>query len=138
MATNTVVEEGNLTRDPELKITPKGTSLASFGLAVNRRWQNRTTQEWEEQVSFFDVTCWGQLADNVAESLFKGAGVVVVGRLDQQTWENDQGEKRSKVAITADVVGPSLRYATCEVTKNEKRGPAAEGDQAPDPGDPFG
>lgn len=136
MATNTVVEEGNLTRDPELKFTPSGTALASFGLAVNRRWQNRTTQEWEEQVSFFDVTCWGQLAQNVADTLSKGSGAIVVGRLDQQTWETDQGDKRSKVQITADVVGPSLRYATAEVVKNERKAPAAAA--GPDPADPFG
>ena len=69
MAGNTVELVGNLTRTPELRFTPSGAPVANFGLAVNRRWQNRQTQEWEEQTSFFDVVCWRDLAENVAESL---------------------------------------------------------------------
>ena len=114
---------GNITRDPELRFTPSGQATASFGVAVNRRWQNRQTQEWEEAVSFFDVVCWGQMAENAAQSLNRGARVVVSGRLDQRSWENDQGEKRSKIEITADEVAPSLRWATVEITKNERRSP---------------
>ena len=68
--------------------------------------------EWEEQVSFFDVTCWAQLAENVAESVPKGSRVVVTGRLEQRSWETQEGDKRSKVEIVADEVGPSLRWAT--------------------------
>jgi single-strand DNA-binding protein len=118
---------GNITRDPELRFTPSGQATASFGVAVNRRWQNRQTQEWEEAVSFFDVVCWGQLAENAAQSLTRGARVVVSGRLDQRSWENDQGEKRSKIEITADEVAPSLRWATVEITKNERRSPDGGG-----------
>ncbi len=81
MAGNTVELVGNLTRTPELRFTPSGAPVANFGLAVNRRWQNRQTNEWEEQTSFFDVVCWRDLAENVAESLDKGI-VMVVGRLD--------------------------------------------------------
>ncbi|HSS09593.1 MAG TPA: single-stranded DNA-binding protein [Acidimicrobiales bacterium] len=114
---------GNLTRDPELRFTPSGQATASFGVAVNRRWQNRQTQEWEEATSFFDVVSWGQLAENIAQSLTRGARVVVSGRLDQRSWENQEGEKRSKIEITADEVGPSLRWATVTVTKNERRTP---------------
>ena len=117
--TGTIV--GNATRDPELRFTPSGQAVASFGVAVNRRWQNRQTQEWEEAVSFFDVTCWGQLAENVAESVQKGTRVVVDGRLDQRSWETEQGDKRSKVEIVADEVAPSLRWATASITKNERR-----------------
>ena len=69
MADNTVTVIGNVTRDPELRFTPSGQAVATFGLAVNRRWQNRPDQEWEEQTSFFDVKCWAQLAENVSESL---------------------------------------------------------------------
>ncbi len=118
---NTVNIVGNATRDPELRFTPSGQAVASFGVAVNRRWQNRQTQEWEEAVSFFDVTCWGQLAENVAESVQKGTRVVVDGRLDQRSWETEQGDKRSKVEIVADEVAPSLRWATASITKNERR-----------------
>lgn len=118
---NTVNVVGNATRDPELRFTPSGQAVANFGLAVNRRWQNRQTQEWEEAVSFFDITCWGQLAENVAESIQKGTRVVVDGRLDQRSWETEQGDKRSKVEIVADEVAPSLRWATATVTKNERR-----------------
>src|SRR5271168_2808837 len=124
---NTVTVIGNVTRDPELRFTPSGQATASFGLAVNRRWQNRQTQEWEEQVSFFDVVCWREMAENVAESLSRGARVLVTGRLDQRSWETADGDKRSKIEITADEIGPSLRWATAQVVKNERRGPGAEG-----------
>jgi single-stranded DNA-binding protein len=67
-AGNNVTVVGNATRDPELRFTPSGQAVATFGLAVNRRWQNRQTSEWEEAVSFFDVTCWAQMAENVDES----------------------------------------------------------------------
>jgi single-strand DNA-binding protein len=121
---------GNLTRDPELRFTPSGQATASFGVAVNRRWQNRQTQEWDEATSFFDVVCWGQLAENTAQSLGRGARVLVSGRLDQRSWESN-GERRSKVEITADEIAPSLRWATVAITKNERRspdgGPSANG-----------
>ncbi|HUI03141.1 MAG TPA: single-stranded DNA-binding protein [Acidimicrobiales bacterium] len=127
---NNVVLVGNITRDPELRFTPTGQATATFGLAVNRRWQNRQTQEWEEATSFFDVVCWREMAENAAESLSRGSRVIVTGRLDQRSWENQEGEKRSKIEVTADEIGPSLRWATAQVTKNERRGPA-EGGQAP-------
>ena len=131
MADNTVTVIGNVTRDPELRFTPSGQAIATFGLAVNRRWQNRQTQEWEENVSFFDVTCWAQLGQNVADTLSKGSRAIVTGRLEQRSWETDQGDKRSKVEIIADEVGPSLRWATAEITRNERKeagdGPAGGG-----------
>ncbi len=114
---------GNLTRDPELRFTPSGQATATFGVAVNRRWQNRQNNEWEEATSFFDVVCWAQLAENAAQSLSKGTRVVVSGRLDQRSWETQEHERRSKIEITADEVAPSLRYATASVTRNERRTP---------------
>ena len=98
-------------------------ATATFGLAVNRRWQNRQTQEWEEATSFFDVVCWREMAENVSESLTRGPRVVVTGRLEQRSWETPDGDKRSKVEVVADEVGPSLRWATAQITKNERRGP---------------
>lgn len=112
---------GNLTRDPELRYTPNGSSVVTFGLAVNRRWQNRDSQQWEEQVSFFDVTCWRDLAENVASTVQKGTRVLVTGRLEQRSWETQNGEKRSRVEVVADEVGPSLRWATAEIQRVDRR-----------------
>ena len=121
MSGNSITLVGNVTRDPELRVTPNGQATVTFGLAVNRRWQNRQTQEWEESTSFFDVVCGRELAENVSESLPKGARVMVTGRLEQRSWEGPEGERRSRVEVVADEVGPSLRWATAEVTKNERR-----------------
>ena len=118
---------GNDTRDPELRFTASCQAKANFGIAVNRRWQNRQSQEWEEATSFFNVVCWGDMGENVGESIQKGARIVVTGRLEQRSWETDQGEKRSIVEIVADEVGPSLRWATAEVKKNDRRGPSDGG-----------
>ena len=120
---NTVTIVGNLTREPELRFTPTGQATASFGVAVNRTWTDRASQERREQTSFFDVVCWGTLAENAATSLSRGTRVVVTGRLDQRTWETQEGDKRSKVEITADEIAPSLRWATVHVTRNERRSP---------------
>jgi single-strand DNA-binding protein len=128
-AGNNVTLIGNVTRDPELRFTPSGQGVASFGIAVNRKWQNRQTNEWEEQVSFFDVVAWGALGENVAEACQKGDRVIVVGRLEQRSWETEGGDKRSKIEIVADEIGPSLRWATATVAKNERRETA--GGQAP-------
>jgi single-strand DNA-binding protein len=135
---NTVELIGNITRDPELRFTPSGAAVANFGLAVNRRWRNQQTNEWEEQVSFFDIVCWRELAENVTESLTKGSRVMVSGRLDQRSWETQDGEKRSKVEVVADEIGPSLRWATAQVTKTERRdgGGGGGGYSAPPPQEP--
>jgi len=118
---NTTTITGNLTREPEIRYTREGQATAQLGVAVNRRWQDRSTQEWQEAVSYFDVICWRDLAENVALSLSKGMRVVVTGRLEQRTWDNEEGEHRSKVEITADEIGPSLRFATADVQRNERR-----------------
>lgn len=122
MADNTITVIGNITRDPELRWSAGGNAQLTFGLACNRRWQNRQTQEWEESASFFDIVCWGSLAENAAESLGRGLRVVVNGRLEQRTWETQDGEKRSKIEIIADEVGPSLRWQTAQVQKSDRRG----------------
>src|SRR5437764_6897970 len=122
MADSTVTIVGNHTRNPEIRYTTGGAAKASFGVAVSRRWQNRQTQEWDEQTSFFNVVCWREMAENVAESLGKGSRVVVTGRLEQRSWETENGEKRNVVEIVADDVGPSLRWATAQVKKSDRRG----------------
>ncbi|MGQ0616202.1 MAG: single-stranded DNA-binding protein [Acidimicrobiia bacterium] len=127
MPDNSVTLVGNITRDPELRFTNTGQAVATFGLAVNRRWQNRQSSEWEESTSFFNVTCWAQLAENVSSSVAKGARVVITGRLEQRSYETQDGEKRSVVEVIADELGPSLRWATAEVIKNDRREPSEAG-----------
>ena len=119
--TNTIIVTGNLTREPEIRYTREGQATAQLGVAINRRWQDRTTAEWQETTSFFDVVCWRDLAENVALTLSKGLRVVVTGRLEQRSWETDEGEHRSRVEIVADEIGPSLRFATADVHRIERR-----------------
>jgi single-strand DNA-binding protein len=119
MADNTVTLVGNITRDPELRFTQGGRALAQFGIAVNRRYQ--VNNEWQEQTSFFDVVAWAQLGENAASSLTKGARVIVTGRLEQRSWETQDGEKRSKIEVIADEIGPSLRWATAQVERTDRR-----------------
>jgi single-strand DNA-binding protein len=123
MADNTITVIGNITRDPELKFLNSGQAAIRLSVAVNRRWQNRQTQEWEERVSYFEVTGYGSMAENAANSLTKGNRVIVSGRLEQRSWETENGDKRSIVEINADEIAPSLRFATAVVTRT----PRAEG-----------
>jgi single-strand DNA-binding protein len=112
---NSVTLVGNLTRDPELRYTTGGRGVASFGLAVNRRFQRNG--EWEEQVSFFNVVAWGDLGENAAASLAKGNRIVVSGRLEQRNYETREGEKRNVVEVIADELGPSLRWAQVQIER---------------------
>ena len=116
---NATTITGNLTREPEIRYTREGQATTQLGVAVNRRWQDKATQEWQEATSFFDVVCWRDLAENVALSLSKGMRVVVSGRIEQRSWETDEGEHRSKF-------GPSLRFATADVQRTERRHGAEE------------
>ena len=112
---NSVTVVGNLTRDPELRYTTGGRGVASFGLAVNRRYQQNG--EWQEQTSFFNITAWGDLGENLAASLNKGARVIVTGRLQQREYQTKEGENRTIVEIIADEAGPSLRWAQAQVER---------------------
>ena len=125
MSDSQVTLIGNLTRDPELRFTAGGTAVASFGLAVNRRWQQNG--EWQEKVSFFNVSAWDQLGENAAASLTKGSRVIVTGRLEQREYETKEGEKRSVVEIVADEIGPSLRWARAEVERIARDGGGSSG-----------
>src|SRR6266542_4743217 len=119
MATeNQIVIVGNLNRDQELRYTPNGAALVKFGVAVSRRIKDETTGQWKDaDTSFFNVTAWRSLAENVAETLTQGTRVVVVGRLRTNTWETPEGEKRSKVEIEAEEIGPSLKWASAKIEK---------------------
>jgi single-strand DNA-binding protein len=112
---NSVTVVGNLTRDPELRYTTGGRGVASFGLAVNRRYQQNG--EWQEQTSFFNITAWGDLGENLAASVSKGARIIVTGRLQQREYQTKEGENRTIVEIIADEAGPSLRWAQAQVER---------------------
>lgn len=116
---NNVTLIGNLVDDPELRFTPSGVALAKIRLAVNRRWRGQDG-EWQEDTSFFTGTVWREQAETVAESLQKGARVIVTGRLEQRSWETQEGDKRSVVEIQIDEIGPSLRWATATVNKTQR------------------
>ena len=112
---NSVTLVGNITRDPELRYTPSGAGVASFGLAVNRRYQ--VNGEWQEQVSFVNIVAWRDLGENAAASLSKGMRVIVTGRLEQRSYETKEGDKRSITEVVADELGPSLRWAQAQVER---------------------
>ncbi len=101
---NKVLLLGNLTRDIELRHTPKGTAVADMGLAVNRRVSDGNGN-WTDEATFVDVTVWGRTAENAAKYLSKGRGVFVEGRLSLETWEDKQsGQKRTKLKVVAEQV----------------------------------
>jgi single-strand DNA-binding protein len=129
---SSVTLTGNLTRDPELRVARDGQAVANFGMAVNRRWQPRGSEAWEESTSFFEVVCWRDLAEHVALSLARGCRVIVTGRLEQRSWEAETGERRSRVEVTAEDIGPSLRFATAEVARAERYREAMVGDDEED------
>ncbi|HEV8651669.1 MAG TPA: single-stranded DNA-binding protein [Actinomycetes bacterium] len=111
MADTHVTLTGNLTDDPELKVTPGGAAVATFRIAVTPRVKDGDT--WRDgDTSFFRVNAWRDLAENLTESLSKGARVLVIGQLKARSWETPEGDKRSVVEVTAEEVGPSLRWAT--------------------------
>lgn len=113
MSTNTTIV-GNITQDPELRFTSSGLAVCNFSVAVN------SGKDEKKKTSYFDVVTFEQLAEDVAESLSQGLRVIVTGRLQQSSWEDQEGNKRSKVEVVADEVGPSLRWATAQVSKVER------------------
>ena len=117
---NSVTLIGNLVEDPELRFTPSGVAMTKVRFAVNKRYQSQG--EWQEETSFFGGTCWRDMAENVAESLQKGMRVIVTGRLEQRSWENQEGEKRSMIEVRIDDIGPSVRWATASVTRTPRSG----------------
>jgi single-strand DNA-binding protein len=131
---NTITIVGNVTREPEIRFTSSGRSQLNLGVAVNHRWGGRDGGEQQEETSFFNVVCWGDMAEHVSTSVSKGMRIIVMGRMRQRTWETENGEKRNMFEIIADEVGPSLRWATVEVTRAERRTPANGGTGAPQQG----
>jgi single-strand DNA-binding protein len=101
---NRVIITGNLTRDPELRSLPSGNSVCSMRVACNGRRRNPSTQEWEDQPNYFDVTVWGAQGENCSRFLSKGRPVAVDGRLQWREWTDKEGQKRQSVDIVADSV----------------------------------
>jgi single-strand DNA-binding protein len=118
---NNVTLVGNITDDPELRYTPSGTPVASFTIAINRRFRDPATNEWKDgETSFFRCNIWRQQAENVAESLTKGTRVIVSGRIKTRSWETQDGQKRTVAEIDVDSCGPSLEWAKAVVTKTPR------------------
>ena len=122
MAGDTIITVvGNLTADPELRFTPSGAAVANFTVASTPRMFDRQTNEWKDgEALFLRCNVWRQAAENVAESLTRGARVVVTGRLKQRSFETKEGEKRTVIELDVDEVGPSLRYATAKVNRTQR------------------
>ena len=119
----TITVIGNLTDDPELRFTPSGAAVAKFRVASTPRFMDKTSNEWKDgEPLFLSCTVWRQAAENVAESLQRGARVIVSGRLKQRTYETREGEKRTVIELEVDEIGPSLRYATAKVQKMQRSG----------------
>ncbi|SLG39739.1 single stranded DNA-binding protein [Mycobacteroides abscessus subsp. abscessus] len=114
---------GNITADPELRFTPAGQAVANFTVASTPRVFDRNTNEWKDgDPLFMRCSIWREAAENVAESLTKGARVIVTGALKQRSYETREGEKRTVVELEVDEIGPSLRYATAKVNKTGRGG----------------
>jgi single-strand DNA-binding protein len=114
---NTITVVGNLTKDPTVKYLPTGKAVTNFSLACNHGRYDKATQTWVDgEASFFKVECWEAMAENVAESLRKGDPLIVVGRLERRTYEQD-GQTRESWEIKADAVGPDLRRRAASVRR---------------------
>lgn len=143
MADCFITVSGNLTKDPELRFTTGGRAICNGSVAVSRRYQ--VNNEWQEDTSFFNFTAWGTLGENAAASFRKGTRVIITGRLEQRQYETKEGEKRSAVDIIADDIGPSLKWARCEIeritrdqattssTTSSSTTSSSRPDRAPDP-----
>ena len=109
-----VTLSGRLTKDPELQFLNTGKAVVKVSVAVERKWKDNAGEE-VKKVSFFDAVQYGQPAEHVANSLKKGYGVVVIGRLEQRSWETEDGSKRYVIEVIADEITPSLRFVNADI-----------------------
>ncbi len=124
----TITVVGNLTDDPELRFTPSGAAVAKFRIASTPRTLDRQSGEWKDgEPLFLACNIWRDAAEHVAESLQRGARVIVQGRLRQRSYETREGEKRTVYELEVDEIGPSLRYATAKVQKMSRSGGGSGG-----------
>jgi single-strand DNA-binding protein len=125
---------GRLTADPELAYTKQGKAFARFTVVTAKRFKNDQSGEWEDRdTSFWRCVVFGQVAENVTESLLKGTAVIVQGTARQNNWETKEGEKRSSTEVVVDDIAPSLRWASVKVVKAERGKPAEPKAPADDP-----
>lgn len=119
MAGETIITVvGNLTADPELRYTQNGLAVANFTIASTPRTFDRQSNEWKDgEALFLRASVWREFAEHVSQSLQKGSRVIAQGRLKQRSFETQQGEKRTVIELEVDEIGPSLRYATAQVTR---------------------
>jgi single-strand DNA-binding protein len=119
MAGETIITVvGNLTADPELRYTQGGLAVANFTIASTPRTFDRQANEWKDgEALFLRASCWRDFAEHVAGSLTKGSRVVATGRLRQRSYDDREGNKRTSIELEVDEIGPSLRYATAQVTR---------------------
>ena len=119
MAGETIITVvGNLTADPELRYTQNGLPVANFTIASTPRNFDRAANEWKDgEALFLRASVWREFAEHVAGSLTKGSRVIATGRLKQRSYETREGEKRTAIELEVDEIGPSLRYATAQVTR---------------------
>ena len=124
MAGETIITVvGNLTADPELRTTGNGASVASFTIASTARTYNRNTGQFEDgNALFMRCSAWRDLAEHCASTLSKGMRVIAQGRLQQRSYQAQDGSNRTVIEMTIDEIGPSLRYATAQVTRTQARG----------------
>lgn len=124
MAGDTVITVvGNLTGDPELRFTPNGAAVANFTIASTPRNFDRASGEWKEgETLFLRASIWREAAENVAESLRKGMRVIAQGRLKSRSYETKEGERRTSMELEIEEVGPSLRFASASVNRNQRSG----------------
>lgn len=128
----TITLEGNLTADPELRFTPSGVAVADFTVAQTPRRYDRQSSEWKDgDTLFMHCTAWRELAENVANCLRKGMGVLVTGDLSQRSYETRDGGKRTVVELTATNIGPSLQRQTAQVVRTQRRQQQGAPQQAP-------
>ncbi len=129
MAGETIITVvGNLTSDPELRYTQNGLAVANFTIASTPRSFDRASNDWKDgEALFLRASVWREFAEHVASSLSKGSRVVATGRLKQRSYETREGEKRTSIELEVDEIGPSLRYATAQVTRAAGGGGAGGG-----------
>jgi single-strand DNA-binding protein len=114
---------GNTTADIELRYTQNGKAVGNVTIVVQDRKLNRQTNEWEDGDKWFArCTLWGEIAEHAAASITKGTRVIAEGRIAQREYEDRDGNKRSSIEVTLDEIGPSLRYATAQITRSQGQG----------------
>lgn len=113
---------GNLTADPTLRYTPQGRAVCTLRIAVSERIQDPATKEWKDAPAhFYDVTCWGQMAENAAEHLAKGQRIVAEGQWESRSWEDADGKVQEAVGMTASDLGPSIKFRPARVLDSPRR-----------------